>query len=297
LLWAIGGSAAAALTVRRRAALSWLAWWPGWLIVVIVAGGWFTLALQRHPEYAHYAFLEESFERLTTGSFGREQPWWFVPIVLVGGSLPWSPVTPWRWPLSLAGRVAAGFLLFACVFFSFSHSKLVTYLLPVMPALAFLAAESWGMRAERFPRPLLYALLVTPVFVLAGSPWIAAYAEQHSGAALAQAVRASGGGTVLYEGCYAAGTDFLLDQSSAVASDTGGPLTSNYIVRYRDLLQQRGQWRLYATASAAPRPDVLVRATRRSNPAPVGALLIFRDARYTAWRLTPADTGQRSGAL
>src|SRR5262249_38336595 len=162
---------------------------------------------------------------------------------------------------------------------------LVTYLLPVIPALAFVAAEAWGRRGARLPVPLLLGLLATPAFFVLASPWINAYAEQHSGAALAQAVRASGGGPGLYEGCYAPGADFLLDKTSAVASDTGGPLTSNYIVRYRDLLRQRGQWRLYGMASDAPRPDILVRATRRSDPAPVGASRIFQDKRYTAWRL------------
>ena len=33
--------------------------------------------------------------------------------------------------------VGAGFVLFATVFFSLSHSKLVTYLLPALPALAY----------------------------------------------------------------------------------------------------------------------------------------------------------------
>ncbi len=153
LLWALGGSMATALVLRARAPLRWLAYWPGWLLVLAVAGGWFALALQRHPEYAHYAFLEESLERLTTSAFNREQPWWFVPAVLIGGTLPWSVATPWRWPLSTTGRVAAGFLLFACVFFTLSHSKLVTYLLPVFPALAYVAAESWGRRAPAIASP------------------------------------------------------------------------------------------------------------------------------------------------
>ena len=267
--------------------------------MLCVAGGWFALALQRHPEYARYAFLEESFERLTTGSFGREQPWWFVPAVLIGGALPWSILTPWRWPLSKAGRVAAGFLSFACVFFSLSHSKLVTYLLPVIPALAFIAAESWVRRCPHFPLRLRIALLFTPVILVLGSPRLNTYAQRHSGAALARAIRASGGGTILYEGCYSPGTDFLLNQGSAVASTTGAPLTSNYILRYRDLLRQRGQWRLYATVEEAPRVDIIVRLARRTDDPPSGATRIFQDSRFIAWRLPPRglEADSRVGAL
>ncbi len=299
LLWALGGSLATALVLRGRAPLRWLAFWPGWLLVLAVAGGWFALALQRHPEYAHYAFLEESLERLTTSAFNREQPWWFVPAVLIGGTLPWSVATPWRWPLSTTGRVAAGFLLFACVFFTLSHSKLVTYLLPVFPALAYVAAESWGRRRRQLPLPLLLSLLLTPLILVGGSPWLARYAQAHSGNALASAIRASGGGSVLYEGCYAPGTDFLLNRSSAVASVNGAPLTSNYILRYRDLLRHRGQWRLYATAADAPAVDIVVRSTRRTDAPPAGGSKFFEDRRFTAWRVAPGgiEADLRAGAL
>jgi 4-amino-4-deoxy-L-arabinose transferase-like glycosyltransferase len=177
--WALGGSLGAALLSRSRAPLRWLAWWPGWLVVFGLAGGWFALASARFPEYPRYAFLEESFERLTSGSFRREQPWWFVPAVLAGGALPWSLATPWwrrRAPgeeslLSVESRIGLGFVLFAAVFFSFSHSKLVTYLLPAFPMLAWTAAEAWS-DAERVRRAAwglaAVYLAVTLVFAIAG---------------------------------------------------------------------------------------------------------------------------------
>src|SRR5512134_3019819 len=171
LAWALGGSLGAALLLRRREALRWLAWWPGWLGVAVLAGGWFALASARHPEYGRYAFLEETFERLTSGSFRREQPWWFVPAVLVGGALPWSLATPWAerrvrggdgpggGPGDRTVRVALGFLLFAAVFFTLSRSKLVTYLLPAIPALAWLAAAAWSdPRPQRRSGWILVAL-------------------------------------------------------------------------------------------------------------------------------------------
>lgn len=148
LAWGIGGSAMAALLLRSRSPLKWLAWWPGWLLVLLVAGGWFTLASVRYPEYPHYAFLEESLERMTQTTFHRNQPWWFVPAVLVGGAMPWSLATPWwRRPphgVTRSDRVAIGFLLFAVVFFTCSRSKLVTYLLPALAPMAWLAAPRWN---------------------------------------------------------------------------------------------------------------------------------------------------------
>jgi 4-amino-4-deoxy-L-arabinose transferase-like glycosyltransferase len=184
LAWALGGSLGAALLSRSRAPLRWLAWWPGWLVVLGVAGGWFALASARFPEYPRYAFLEESLERLTSGSFRREQPWWFVPAVLAAGALPWSLATPWwrrRTPgeeslLSVESRIGLGFVLFAAVFFSLSHSKLVTYLLPALPMLAWIAAEAWSdaERAHRAAWGLAAVYVATALaFGLAGfGPWL-----------------------------------------------------------------------------------------------------------------------------
>jgi 4-amino-4-deoxy-L-arabinose transferase-like glycosyltransferase len=184
LAWGIGGSLAAALLLRSRAPLAWLAWWPGWAVFLALAGGWFALALARHPEYARYAFVDETFRRMTTGSFQREQPLWFVPAVLAAGALPWSLATPWHTLLrrnalapasgaasraEIASRVALGFVLFAAVFFTLSRSKLVTYLLPALPALAWIASASWAdaTRARRIAgvTAALYALLAAAALV------------------------------------------------------------------------------------------------------------------------------------
>jgi 4-amino-4-deoxy-L-arabinose transferase-like glycosyltransferase len=346
LLWAAGGSLAAALLLRERGPVRWLAWWPGWLIVLGLAGGWFALALRRHPEYARYAFLEESLERLTTSSFKREQPWWFVPAVFAGGALPWSLATPWRLPGSRASRVAAGFVLFATVFSSLSHSKLVTYLLPAFPALAWWAAESWGAASERRRRlaaivaavfwlglasaatwaqragvaadsplvPQLHlvelacvvvlaaalvaisrrgallrwpALALFPAVVLvAGAGPLGQIAQSQSGAGLAAAVRAHGGGTVLYEDCYSSGSDYLLGRISTVVSRDGRVLTSNYVIRYRDTLKARGQWTLFDSTGAAPPAAHHVVPTRwfgdRATLRPDSAEYV--DSRFTAFR-------------
>lgn len=285
LAWALGGSVASALVLRSRAPLRWLAWWPGWVIVFGVAGGWFAFALQRHPEYARYAFLEESLERMTSGSFKREQPWWFVPAVLAGGALPWSLGTPWKLPRSTGARVALGFVSFAAVFFSLSRSKLVTYLLPAIPALAWVAASAWRAAGRR-PRPRVAALALgaIPLAVVAASPFVLRYAESQSGAALARAIRASGGGTVVYERCYSPGTDFLLGRSNPVLSDLGHEITSTYVVRYRESLRARGLWTLHAETDSLP-ADVIVQSHHRPGPAPgAGWTRIHEGPRFTAWR-------------
>ncbi len=293
LAWALGGSVAAALVLRERRPLAWLAWWPGWVIVFGVAGGWFAAALRRFPEYARYAFLEESLERMTnSAAFKREQPWWFVPAVFAGGALPWSLATPWRSALGersrrgeRGARVALGFLLFAAVFFALSRSKLVTYLLPAFPAFAWLAARAWRA-APRRPSPGVAALALgaIPLLLVLGRPLVLQYAEAASGAGLARAIRGSGGGTVLYERCYSPGTDYLLGRSGIVQSDLGYEITSNYILRYRDVLKSRGSWTLRPEDEVV-NADVVVQSPRRDPAPPAGGWrCIYSSPRFVAWR-------------
>ena len=353
LAWALGGSLGAALLTRSRRPIAWLPWWPGWVVVAGVAGGWFALASQRHPEYAHYAFVEESLQRMTTGAFHREQPWWFVPVVLAAGALPWSIATPWTRRIGATSRVALGFMLFAAVFFTLSRSKLVTYLLPAMPPLAWLAGEAWtraqatartawtqaalyaalgfallwiargggamvsahldaaetratqvlaaallalaalAVWAGRARRPSLTfaaGLAFLPLTLLIGGPALARSAASESGAPLARAIEsAAPGARVRYEHCYSPGTDFLLGRDSELVSVTGGETTSNYQLRYRELLRSRGQWRVLDIAPDVRTPIVIVRPVRGGLADLPAGVEFFRDRRFVACYVPGAD--------
>jgi len=308
LAWAVGGSLAAALLLRRRTALAWLGFWPGWAMVLGLAGGWFALATARHPEYPRYAFLEESFERLTSGSFRREQPWWFVPAVLAGGAFPWSLSTPWlalrrragndaapaapdgaRPPGAASLRVALGFVLFAAIFFTLSRSKLVTYLLPAIPCMAWLAAVAWGRVALPLRRwSFTSTALLFPLALIFGHGAILAYARTQSGGPLAAAIRAGGGGPVRYQACYSPGTDYLLGRRGELIDVGGIQTTSNYQLRYREILEARGLWTpregpLGAESDANSRDLVWVRPSNSASDPPEGWRETYRDQRFVAY--------------
>jgi len=119
----------------------------GLAVLLAVTAPWFIAVSLANPEFAHFFFIHEHFERFLTKAHGRYQPmWYFIPILLLG-MLPWLG--------SLLQGLAAGFrreagrrfqpqrflLVWAVlvfVFFSVSSSKLASYILPIFPALAAL---------------------------------------------------------------------------------------------------------------------------------------------------------------
>mgnify|MGYP004702783691 CR=1 FL=1 len=136
-----------------------LHWYGGLLIFLVIAAPWFVLVSLRNPEFPYYFFIYEHFYRFLTPVAHRPGSWWyFIPILLLG-LLPWWPqfarsaLRPWR--RTQAGQRPAGFnhalfLWIWCVvvfvFFSFSDSKLASYILPVFPALALLVGRELAQR-------------------------------------------------------------------------------------------------------------------------------------------------------
>lgn len=122
----------------------------GLLLFFAIATPWFVMVSKANPEFFHFFFIHEHFERFLTKVHGRYQPWWyFIPILLMG-MLPW--VLPMLDALARAWKTDGKrsfqpkrFMLiwsvFIYFFFSISDSKLPSYILPIFPALALLIGE------------------------------------------------------------------------------------------------------------------------------------------------------------
>lgn len=162
---------------RRMHLLSGLA------IFLAVTAPWFVAVSLANPEFAHFFFIHEHFERFLSKAHDRYEPWWnFIPILLLG-MLPW--LTSMFDALLRAWKQEAGksegavkpqrFLLiwavFIFVFFSASSSKLPSYILPIFPALALLIGARLGQLRGRqlFWQMLPVALLAIAALVLTPS--------------------------------------------------------------------------------------------------------------------------------
>ncbi len=125
-----------------------------------VALPWYVLCALRNPDFLHVFIFQHNFERYLTPLFRHQQPFWFFAPITILALLPWpafliaaaqEALRLWReksWKHS-PGFFAACWAIFPTVFFSFSQSKLPSYILPAVPALALVAAISAGRAYQR----------------------------------------------------------------------------------------------------------------------------------------------------
>lgn len=149
----------------------------GLVVFVLPAGLWFLAVTLRHPEFPHYAFVRETFERVATGSMRRTGPiYYFLPI-LIAGAFPAMVMllagvrglVP-AWKMRGSGMRDELFLLLwtllPLVFFSLSQSKRPGYILPVVPAIALLG----GRALQLAPSTLRNAMwIAAPVAAIGGA--------------------------------------------------------------------------------------------------------------------------------
>jgi 4-amino-4-deoxy-L-arabinose transferase-like glycosyltransferase len=125
-----------------------------------IAAPWF-LAMERlRPGYLHYFFVERHVMGFaTTTQTHGQRPWWYYLPVVAGGAWPWVLYAPFaalgRPAASSAGarRLLWMWVVIDLVVLSAAGSKLVTYLMPLFPAIAILGALAWDDRLRRAGDP------------------------------------------------------------------------------------------------------------------------------------------------
>lgn len=182
-----GAVAAYVLLHRDWRLLSRLELARGGLLFLGIAAPWFVMVSIANPEFPRFFFIHEHFERFLTKEHGRYQPaWFFLPILLVG-IVPWIvslfPALRSAWTrTAAAGFRTHRFLLLWCalvfVFFSASSSKLISYILPLFPALSLLIGEHFrsASRGALLAQAIVAALL--GITLAAAAPQAPNYASE-----------------------------------------------------------------------------------------------------------------------
>jgi 4-amino-4-deoxy-L-arabinose transferase-like glycosyltransferase len=138
---------------RQLGKLRDLRWLPGLAILLVLALIWYAPVTARHGwAFINEFFISHHFQRFTSTKFHHPGPvYYFIPVIL-GGVFPWtafllSATGRLRWSQLQTGDSQSRWPWFCAVwivgpllFFSFSTSKLPGYIVPVLPAAAFLVA-------------------------------------------------------------------------------------------------------------------------------------------------------------
>jgi 4-amino-4-deoxy-L-arabinose transferase-like glycosyltransferase len=141
-----GVAVVAALFERRPRLLLRLHPFRGALILLALAGPWYAAAYHADPAYIRTFLWEHNFARYAVpGALAHQQPWYFYLIALPVVLLPWSITLPaalaraWHTP-SAGVRHALAWTTVVIGFFSFSQTKIPTYVLAAFPPLLAMAA-------------------------------------------------------------------------------------------------------------------------------------------------------------
>lgn len=138
------------------------------LVCLIIALPWYVLAYQANgPDFLN-ALLFHNVTRFSDTVSGHKQPIYFYALVLPLGFLPWTfylPAGLRRFMLMLRQGhkqqiednnefyllllYTIIWIVFIFLFFTVSNTKLLTYILPLFPALALLTAAGWEGASER----------------------------------------------------------------------------------------------------------------------------------------------------
>lgn len=153
----------------------------GLLLFLAIFLPWHILASLKNPEFFDFYIIHEHFTRYLEKVHNRYQPpWFFIPILFLG-LFPWTFIV-----LSRVGNLFKGLIKrdqdlffvvwagFVFVFFSLSHSKLIPYILPVVPPLMLLTGLSLDAKQNIEPRWPRWALGCLCAVMSVGLP-IAAY--------------------------------------------------------------------------------------------------------------------------
>ena len=159
--------------------LTRLRWGWGLLVFFAMAAPWFVLVQQANPEFFDFFFIREHFARFASKVHRRVGAWWYFVPILAYAMLPWmlhlprALISGWR-ESSIPGtfnprRFLVLWSVLIFLFFSASGSKLPSYIVPIVPALALLLAHT-------LTRVSLKTLLWHALLLAAGATALIIYA-------------------------------------------------------------------------------------------------------------------------
>ena len=124
----------------------------GIILFLAIASPWHVLVTLRNRDFGSYFFIHQNLMNFLSSEARHHGPVYYYFPVLLGGFFPWSCFLPLALVLALRNKIEKSeevlfltvWFLAIFAFFSVASSKLVTYILPLFPAVACLVGLLWG---------------------------------------------------------------------------------------------------------------------------------------------------------
>lgn len=129
---------------------------------------WLYQMQQIYPDFLHYFFIDQQFNRFHSNQFNNKQSWFFYLVILLVSLLPWLFTLRWtglrtmlqQQRLNPIGQLLIWWLVSVVIFFSIPPSKLAGYILPALTPLIILCAvafEKSTLNTQQLTRMQKYA--------------------------------------------------------------------------------------------------------------------------------------------
>jgi 4-amino-4-deoxy-L-arabinose transferase-like glycosyltransferase len=162
----------------------------GILLFLLIVVPWHILVQHKNPEFFQFYFVDQQFLRYATLIARRYKPSWFFIPVLIAGFLPWIvfllqaivgnfPTTQQQLQEKSTSVFLLLWIMVIFIFFSFSHSKLIPYILPIFPALALLTGNYLSTHFTQRSLGIKWGIIALPftwlVLGILGILWLLFY--------------------------------------------------------------------------------------------------------------------------
>ncbi len=164
-------------------------WMRGMIVTLLIGLSWFILLAVLKPALFDYFWRNELLDRFASNKHGRSKPFWFFAPILIGGLLPWTFLIPGlvrqAWlgirakNISPAQGLLLGWTVLPLIILSLSGSKLLTYVLPLMPAFALAISTRFTdvRKTCRVAVPFLVFAIIVAGLMPWANPWLRQQAD------------------------------------------------------------------------------------------------------------------------
>jgi len=137
----------------------------GFGLCLVISIPWYWYEISKYGDvFIKEFFVNDHWRRLTEAEHRSNDTWYFYPITMLAGLFPWTLFVAaafvdlfkrLKFTIKPFEYFLLSWILVVFIIFQVSHSKLASYILPMFPALALLAANYIDERLEQYQHRVL----------------------------------------------------------------------------------------------------------------------------------------------